>query len=134
MRGDRRIPVSLESEAGLLSGLLLDNEAIHRIPGLDADAFHGPVNAEVFRAIQQTSASAGRPFDTVSVYTHLQAIGSETTLIEPERHCPVRAECSQHPALCRSGGGPLPAAAAHGGRQRDSRHRHGAERDFGRTD
>lgn len=63
-------PQSLESEQSVLGGLLLDNEAIHRIPTLAAEAFYSHVNAEIFRAIHAIAAS-GKPFDPVTVYDRL---------------------------------------------------------------
>jgi replicative DNA helicase len=63
-------PQSLESEQSVLGGLLLDNEAIHRIPTLAAEAFYSHVNAEIFRAIHAIAAT-GKPFDSVTVYDRL---------------------------------------------------------------
>jgi replicative DNA helicase len=63
-------PQSLESEQSVLGGLLLDNEAIHRIPTLAAEAFYSSVNQAIFRAIQAIAAT-GKPFDAVTVYDAL---------------------------------------------------------------
>jgi hypothetical protein len=52
MREDRQFPSSPESEAGILSGLMLDSEAINRVPDLVAEAFHNETHAAIFRAIQ----------------------------------------------------------------------------------
>ncbi|CAN7704119.1 AAA family ATPase [Acidovorax sp. LjRoot66] len=81
MRDLRRIPSSPESEAALLGGLLLDSEAIHRVPNLAADAFHNEQHANVFRAIQKLAA-AGQPIETVSVYTEMTEAGHQIELYE----------------------------------------------------
>ena len=52
MREDRQFPSSPESEAGILSGLMLDSEAINRVPDLVAEAFHNETHSAIFRAIQ----------------------------------------------------------------------------------
>lgn len=64
-------PYSAEAEAGVLGALLLDNEAIHRLPQLEATAFYVAFNAEVFRAIQHL-ASTGKTFDVISVFEHMR--------------------------------------------------------------
>lgn len=76
MREELHVPFSAESEAGLLGALMLDNEAIHRIPGMEADAFYVGDHAKIFRAIQAL-AVAGHPFDPLSVFTHLQHGGDD---------------------------------------------------------
>lgn len=67
-------PFSAEAEASVLGALLLDNESLHRLPGLTAEAFYSGFNADVFRAIQALAA-AGKPFDIVTVYLQLQEAG-----------------------------------------------------------
>lgn len=81
MREIRTIPASLESEAGLLGALLLDGEAINRVPDLTAEAFHSEHHADVFRAIQALAAQ-GYPTDVVSVFTEMQAKGRAIELHE----------------------------------------------------
>lgn len=81
MREIRTIPASLESEAGLLGALLLDSEAINRVPDLTAEAFHSEHHADVFRAIQSLAAQ-GHPTDVVSVFTEMQAKGRAIELHE----------------------------------------------------
>lgn len=81
MREIRTIPASLESEAGLLGALLLDGEAINRVPDLTAEAFHSEHHADVFRAIQSLAAQ-GHPTDVVSVFTEMQAKGRAIELHE----------------------------------------------------
>jgi len=75
-------PHSDEAEAGILSALLLDPEAIHRVH-VPAEAFYGSFRREVYGAIQ-AMAAAGQPVDVVTVYERLQAAGKagETTLQE----------------------------------------------------
>ena len=70
-------PYSAEAEASVLSALLLDNESIHRAPGLDAEAFYVEFHADTFRAIQSL-AVAGKPFDIITVYEQLQQSGKAT--------------------------------------------------------
>lgn len=81
MREIRTIPASLESEAGLLGALLLDGEAINRVPDLTAEAFHSEHHADVFRAIQSL-AQQGHPTDVVSVFAEMQAKGRAIELHE----------------------------------------------------
>lgn len=81
MREIRTIPASLESEAGLLGALLLDSEAINRVPDLTAEAFHSEHHADVFRAIQSL-AQQGHPTDVVSVFTEMQTKGRAIELHE----------------------------------------------------
>ena len=81
MREIRTIPASLESEAGLLGALLLDGEAINRVPDLTAEAFHSEHHADVFRAIQSL-AQQGHPTDVVSVFTEMQTNGRAIELHE----------------------------------------------------
>lgn len=67
-------PYSAEAEASVLSALLLDNESIHRVPGLEAEAFYVEFHADIFRAIQAL-AVAGKPFDIITVYEQLGQAG-----------------------------------------------------------
>lgn len=78
---ERQFPSSPESEAGILSGLMLDSEAINRVPELVAEAFHNETHAAIFRAIQSL-AVAGQSFDVVSVFTELKNSGHSVDLIE----------------------------------------------------
>jgi replicative DNA helicase len=72
-------PNSIEAESAVLSALLLDPEALARVPDLTADSFYRHEHAEVFRAIHAL-ASAGKSIDTITVYEQLEAIGkSEST-------------------------------------------------------
>ncbi len=63
-------PQSLEAEQSVLGGLLLDNEALHRISTMVPEAFYSHVNSAVFRAIQAIAVT-GKPFDPVTVFTEL---------------------------------------------------------------
>lgn len=74
MRDFREVPFAPDAEAGLLGGLLLDNEAINRIGELDRDAFYHPQHKRVWAAIRALSA-AGKPFDAISVNVELEAQG-----------------------------------------------------------
>jgi replicative DNA helicase len=65
---------SAEAEASVLSALLLDNEAMHRVPNIAAESFYAGFHADVFRAIQALAA-VGKPFDTVTVFEQLQRDG-----------------------------------------------------------
>ena len=64
-------PHSSEAEASVLGALLIDNESIHRIAGIKAEAFYTPAYADVYRAIQ-TLAAGGKAFDVITVYEQLQ--------------------------------------------------------------
>jgi len=80
----RTPPHSTESEASVLGGLLLDNEALHRVPGLVPEAFYSSFHAKVFRAIQ-VAATRGKPFDPVTIYEQMlpdEQGGKGTLLID----------------------------------------------------
>lgn len=66
----REPPHSIEAESGVLGGMLLDREAINRVPGLSADEFYRPEHKLIFTAIRQL-ASAGQPCDVVTVFDRL---------------------------------------------------------------
>ena len=68
-------PQSVEAEAAVLGGLLLDNTAWDRIGDLlrDTDFYradHRLIYAAISRLVEQA-----RPADAVTVYEHLQSIG-----------------------------------------------------------
>lgn len=65
---------SPEAETSVLSALLLDNSGLHRVPDVTDEWFYSSFNADVFRAIQAL-AVAGKPFDMVTVFEHLQQTG-----------------------------------------------------------
>jgi replicative DNA helicase len=69
-------PASLESEQSVLGALLLDNEAINRIPDLGPEAFYSAQHAAIFRAIQAL-ATAGQPFDTVTTWSWMHERGED---------------------------------------------------------
>ena len=101
MREDRQFPSSPESEAGILSGLMLDSEAINRVPDLVAEAFHNETHAAIFRAIQSL-AVVGQPFDAVSVYTELKNTGRPVDLIELNeiaQYVPSAASIRRHASV-----------------------------------
>jgi replicative DNA helicase len=68
-------PHSVEAEEAVLCSLLLDNEALHRVH-LPAEAFYGHFRREAYRAIQAL-ASAGQPFDVITVYERMAAAGHD---------------------------------------------------------
>ena len=74
-------PHSAEAEASVLSALLIDNESIHRVTGVTAEAFYTGAYADVFRAIQ-TLAAAGKAFDIITVYDQLQQMEKPQELAE----------------------------------------------------
>lgn len=74
-------PYSAEAEASVLSALLLDNEALHRVPDLTADDFYTERYADVFRAIQSLAAT-GKPADIVTVFEQLQQTGKPQSLAD----------------------------------------------------
>ncbi|WP_156909224.1 replicative DNA helicase [Ottowia thiooxydans] len=67
-------PYSETSEAAVIGGLLLSNEGLQHVAGLEADAFYVPAYREVWKVIQE-QASAGMPFDTVTVRAELESRG-----------------------------------------------------------
>lgn len=69
-------PHSIESESSVLGALLLDNEALHRIPDLREEHFYRSEHRAVFRAIAALAA-AGEPFDTVTVWEWMKAHGED---------------------------------------------------------
>lgn len=101
MREPRTIPASLESEAGLLGGLLLDREAINRVPDVKAEAFHSEIHANVFRAIQSL-AVAGQPTDVVSVFAEMKQAGHEIEMYELNeiaQYVPSSASIRRHASV-----------------------------------
>ncbi len=76
-----KTPYSPEAEAGILSALMLDNETLHRIPELTAEAFYTPGYADVFRAIQALAA-AGKAFDAVTLFEQLDQMGTPQSLAD----------------------------------------------------
>jgi len=76
-----KTPFSAEAEASILSALLLDNESIHRLKDVTAEAFYTPSYADIFRAIQ-TLAASGKPFDIITVYEELQQMGAPQELLD----------------------------------------------------
>lgn len=74
-------PFSAEAEASVLSALLIDNDSIHRVTGVTAEAFYTSSYADVFRAIQHLAA-AGKPFDLITVYDQLQQMGCPQDLAD----------------------------------------------------
>jgi replicative DNA helicase len=75
------IPASPEAEAALLSGMILHPDSIARLVTLDAEAFHDPLNAEVYLAIQRLYTK-GQPIDVVSVNLEMRASGSDASIEE----------------------------------------------------
>ncbi|KRC30711.1 DnaB family ATPase [Acidovorax sp. Root217] len=73
------IPVSLEAESAVLGGLLLNADAMAKLPPLEPDAFYDPFHGQVFRAIQRLYAK-GHPVEAVSVHLELQAEGADTEI------------------------------------------------------
>jgi replicative DNA helicase len=74
--GGNSLPHSIESEASVLGALLLDNEALGRIPLLSGDAFYAVFHGDVFRAIQ-AMAAAGKPFDVITTWEWLRDHGKD---------------------------------------------------------
>jgi replicative DNA helicase len=69
-------PHSSEAETWVLGALLIDAEALARIPDLKADAFYRTENRAIFRAIQ-AQAGAGKSFDVVTTWEWLVAHGED---------------------------------------------------------
>lgn len=67
-------PHSPEAEAAVLGALLLDPEALARVPQLAPAAFYRHEHAAIFRAIH-AMAARGQTIDVITVYEQLQAQG-----------------------------------------------------------
>ena len=68
-------PHSLEAEASVLGGLLLDNSAWDRVGDMLTDNdFYRYEHRHVFAAISAL-INASRPADVITVYEHLQSLG-----------------------------------------------------------
>ncbi|MEY4001645.1 MAG: hypothetical protein RI968_763, partial [Pseudomonadota bacterium] len=68
-------PHSVEAEAAVLGGLLLDNSAFDRVGDfLRADDFYRADHRQIFEAIARLVQSA-RPADVVTVFEALQSLG-----------------------------------------------------------
>lgn len=77
---------SIESEHGLIGGLLLDNSALDRISDrLTHRHFFSETNASIFAEISR-QAGAGHGFDVVTVWQGLSNTGSDITLAELNRY------------------------------------------------
>lgn len=81
------VPASVEAEAALIAGLLLDSSMLQKIGELDADAFYHPTFAEVYRAIHALVAK-GSPVDVVSVHVQLCAQGKDIGVTELHEMAP----------------------------------------------
>ncbi|MEN7529317.1 replicative DNA helicase [Cupriavidus sp. DL-D2] len=69
-----RVLHSIEAEQAVLGGLLLDNDAIDRIHGLDAAHFYRDDHRVIFGAIVRL-VSANKPADLLTVFETLQVEG-----------------------------------------------------------
>lgn len=70
------LPHSVEAEQSVLGSLLLDNQAWDRVCGLlQSDDFYGYEHRQVFAAVA-TLAQHNRPADVVTVFEHLQSVGT----------------------------------------------------------
>ncbi|CAJ0698710.1 replicative DNA helicase [Ralstonia holmesii] len=65
---------AIEAEQAVLGGLLLDNNAIDRVGGLEAAHIYRQDHRDIFRAIVRLIV-AGKPADVVTVFEALQAAG-----------------------------------------------------------
>lgn len=70
----RPVPHSAEAEQSVLGGLLLDNEAWHRIDSLRGEHFYALRHRTIFAAIT-AELGAGQPADTITVYESLLRLG-----------------------------------------------------------
>jgi replicative DNA helicase len=87
----RTAPFSQEAESSLLGALMLDNDAIHRMPAIEANAFYVEFHRATYRAIQGL-AKAGKPFDAVSVFEQM----SESQSIEVDQGMAQLNELAQY--------------------------------------
>ncbi|QYY30259.1 replicative DNA helicase [Cupriavidus pinatubonensis] len=97
---------SLEAEQAVLGGLLLDNNAVDRINGLDAAHFYRDDHRLVFSQIVQLIV-ANRPADVVTVFEMLQSqgraerIGGLGYLTELAHRTPSAANIARYAEIVR---------------------------------
>jgi replicative DNA helicase len=73
-RDEFTVPHSIEAEQAVLGGLLLDNDAVDRVDGLQASHFYRHDHALVYGQIIELAAS-GAGADSITVYERLAAKG-----------------------------------------------------------
>ncbi|MGO4326752.1 replicative DNA helicase [Cupriavidus sp. 2TAF22] len=97
---------SVEAEQAVLGGLLLDNNAVDRINGLDPAHFYREDHRAVFVAILQLVVS-NRPADVVTVFERLQSegraerVGGLPYLTELAHRTPSAANISRYAEIVR---------------------------------
>jgi replicative DNA helicase len=92
---------NLDAEASVLGAILLENAALSRINGLQAEDFYDPRHRVVFGAMRDLER-AGRPIDTVTLEeqleqeNHLQAIGGLPFLSDLVRVVPTADNAAEY--------------------------------------
>ena len=79
MKIERELPHDLGAEDAILGGIIIDNDAIHEVPGLEGKHFYSTGNGRVFDAMRQM-ALEGVPIDYVTLPERLTAAGMEHDL------------------------------------------------------
>jgi replicative DNA helicase len=100
-----RVLHSIEAEQAVLGGLLLDNDAIDRISGLDAAHFYRDDHRVIYGAIVRL-VSANKPADVLTVFEQLQVegraerVGGLSYLNAVAQNTPSAANIARYAARC----------------------------------
>src|ERR1043166_5905220 len=70
----RTLPHSIESEASLLGGIILRNDALSTLADLETEDFYDNRHRVVFQAIRNLEA-ASRPIDVVTLENEISKVG-----------------------------------------------------------
>lgn len=98
-------PQNLEAEQSVLGGILIDNQAFHKVVDLlRAEDFYRPSNAKIYHAITAL-ASQSSPIDVVTLttklkeLTYLEEIGGASYLAELLERVPTAVHVEYHAKL-----------------------------------
>ena len=109
---DSRLPPqNLDAEQSVLGGILIDNQAFHKvIETLTPDDFYRPANGKIFGAMCELAAK-GEPIDVVTLTAKMKAlevyeeIGGAAYLAELLERVPTAVNSEYHASLGRRPGG-----------------------------
>jgi replicative DNA helicase len=107
--GDRKriMPHDLDAEAGVLGGILLNNEALSLLTNLETEDFYDHKNKVVFQAMRNLEA-ADRPIDVITVESEvaktgkLEAIGGVAYLGELTLRVPTADNVEAYAEIVRT--------------------------------
>lgn len=104
-RLDRTPPQNLEAEQSVLGGILIDNQAFHRVVDIvDSDSFYRPAHQKIYQAMTEL-ASKGDPIDVVTLTTKLkelslyEEVGGAGYLAELLERVPTAVNAEYHARL-----------------------------------